>query len=253
MSPVPLIDLHCHLLPGIDDGPQTLDEAIALAKALVEDGVTHVVATPHVFPGRYDNKRSTIAVEYARFRGRLDELAIPLSTSFAGEVRLTPEVLDWLVMGELPFLAGEAVHQGAPKAILLEMPDSQVPLGADRFCEVLVKQGITPVIAHPERNRGIVERPEQIRRFVEAGCQLQLTAASVIGQFGSRAHSTALFLLDQGWVQMVASDAHNLRGRAPRLQAAHAWLTTQYGRQVANDLTIHGPARVCGLPAAIDR
>lgn len=249
-----MIDLHCHILPGLDDGPESIDEALALAVALVADGVKHVVATPHVFPGRYDNKRTSIEAQHADFVKLLAEREIPLAISFAGEVRLSPDVLNWLAEGELPFLAGDAARQGkAPKAMLLEMPDGQIPLGADRFCELLLKQGITPVIAHPERNRGVVERPDRIRRFVDAGCQLQLTAASVIGQFGSRAHTTSLFLLDQGWVQIVASDAHNLQGRAPRLGAAHAWLTSHYGIDAANDLTIHGPARVCGLSADLHR
>lgn len=248
-----MIDLHCHLLPGIDDGPASLEESLALARALVADGITHVVATPHVYPGRYANKRSNITAEHARFVQALAAAQIPLAVSFAGEVRLDPEVLDWLAEGELPFLAGEAaVTGGACKALLLEMPDGQVPLGADRFCNMLLKQGITPVIAHPERNRGVMEKLERIRPFVDAGCQLQLTAASVIGEFGRKAHDTALQLLDQGWVNVVATDAHNLRGRAPRLQAAQAWLAEHYGPAVARQLTLVGPAQLCGLtvPAA---
>lgn len=244
----PLIDLHCHLLPGLDDGPASLEESLALARALVADGITHVVATPHVYPGRYANKRSSIAAEHLRFVQALAVAKIPLAVSFAGEVRLTPEVLDWLAEGELPFLAGPAAVTGdARKAVLLEMPDGQVPLGADRFCNLLLNQGITPVIAHPERNRGVMEKLDRIRPFVDAGCQLQLTAASVIGEFGSKAHVTALQLLDQGWVNVVATDAHNLRGRAPRLQAAHAWLAEHYGPAVARQLTLVGPAQLCGL------
>lgn len=240
-----MIDLHCHLLPGIDDGPATLEEALLLARALVADGITHVVATPHVFPGRYDNRRSGIAAEHARFVQALQTYQIPLSTSFAGEVRLTPEALDLLAQGELPFLAGDAAGQsGVPKALLLELPDGQVPLGADRFCMALVRQGITPVIAHPERNRGVMERPERMRPFVDVGCQLQLTAASVVGEFGSRAQATALHLLDQGWVQVLASDSHNLRGRAPRMGAARDWLAQHYGEATSRQLTVQGPARL---------
>ena len=248
-----MIDLHCHLLPGLDDGPTSLEESLALARALVADGVTHVVATPHVYPGRYANKRSSIAAEHARFVQALAVAKIPLAVSFAGEVRLDQEVLDWLAEGELPFLAGEAAVAGkAHKALLLEMPDGQVPLGADRFCSMLLKQGITPVIVHPERNRGVMEKLERIRPFIDLGCQIQLTAASVIGEFGRNAHTTALQLLEQGWVSVVASDAHNLRGRAPRLQAAHAWLAEHYGPAAARQLTLIGPAQLCGLtvPAA---
>ena len=243
-----MIDLHCHLLPGIDDGPATLEDALELARALVADGVRHVVATPHVFPGRNDNKRSSISAEHARFVQALGAFSIPLTLSFAGEVRLTPEVLEWLAEDELPFLAGDAAHAGkAPKVLLLEMPDGQVPMGADRFCDHLLRQGITPLIAHPERNRGVVERLDRIRPFIEAGCKVQVTAASLLGEFGSRAERTALALLDAGWVHVVASDAHNLTARRPRLQGARNWLTQRHGEAVARQLTLAGPAELCGL------
>ena len=97
-----MIDIHCHLLPGIDDGPPDLESALQLARALVADGVKHVVCTPHVFPGRFENRRSNIVDECMVFRQRLREAGIALSISCAGEVRLTPEVLALLDRDELP-------------------------------------------------------------------------------------------------------------------------------------------------------
>lgn len=239
-----MIDIHCHLLPGIDDGPVTLADAMALAKALVDDGITQVVATPHVFPGRYENRRSSIEDEAARFASALAESGLPLALHWAGEVRLTPEVLDLLVIGELPALG---VHRGM-KSLLLEMPDGQVPLGADRFVQQLLRQGFLPVIAHPERNRGVMEKPERLQPFVAMGCAVQLTASSLVGGFGAKAQECALTLLDEGWVTAVASDAHNLGGRRPRMRDAHAWLSQQYGPEAAHQLTRTGPAQLCGLP-----
>lgn len=241
-----MIDIHSHLLPGIDDGPQQLEDAVAMALAYVADGVTHVVATPHVFPGRYENVRSSIHTEYTRFAAALARLNIPLQLSFAGEVRLTPEALDLLAQGELPYLDGP---EGKLKALLLEMPDGQVPLGADQFVNLLRRQGITPVIAHPERNRGVMERPDRMHPFVEAGCQLQLTAGSLLGEFGRKAQSTAQKLLDAGWVHVVASDAHSLNRRPPRMKAAREWLVKHYGEVVSMQLTLTGPGRLLG-PAA---
>lgn len=247
-TPAPIvIDLHSHILPGIDDGPRELEGSLALARAYVADGVQHVVATPHVFPGRHDNQRSNIAQEHARFTQALVTYGIPLSLSFAGEVRLTPEVLDLLARGELPYLGGEA----AAKVMLLELPDAQVPLGADKFTAHLLRQGITPLIAHPERNRGVMERPERMQPFIDAGCKLQLTAGSLIGEFGSRAQQTAVALLEAGWVHAVASDAHNLAGRAPRMTPARAWLVEHYGEATARQLTHTGPARLCNLPQSL--
>ncbi|MBQ0929189.1 tyrosine-protein phosphatase [Ideonella alba] len=246
-----MIDLHCHLLPGIDDGPATLDDALALARALVADGVQHVVATPHVFPGRYENKRGGIARAHAAFVQVLAQHGVPLQLSYAGEVRLGPEVLEWLARDELPFLGGEAAHRGqAPRVMLLEMPDGQVPLGTDRLCATLSRQGIVPLIAHPERNRGVMEQPDRLQPLVDAGCQFQLTAGSLLGDFGSRAQDAAWDLLDQGLVTVVASDAHNLRGRAPRMGAAREWLVQEYGEATARRLTLDAPARLCGLSAA---
>jgi protein-tyrosine phosphatase len=243
-----MIDLHCHLLPGIDDGPATLDDALALARALVADGVRHVVATPHIFPGRYENKRSGIAHAHAAFAQVLAQQGIGLQLSFAGEVRLSPDVLDWLARGELPFLGGDAAHAGqAPRVLLLEMPDGQVPLGTDRLCASLSRQGIVPLIAHPERNRGVMEQPERLEPLLDAGCQFQLTAGSLLGDFGSRAQDTAWDLLERGQVAAVASDAHNLRGRAPRMSAARELLVQEMGEAVARRLTQDNPARLCGL------
>lgn len=239
-----MIDIHCHLLPGIDDGPPTLEAALALARACVADGITHAVVTPHVFAGRWENTRSTIGVEHARFAQALKTLNVPLELSWAGEVRLSAEVLDWLAQGELPFLGGE---QGA-RHLLLELPDGQIPLGADKLVLALRRQGITPVIAHPERNRAVMEKPERLRPFIEAGCKTQLTAASVVGQFGSRAQGACEALLERGWAHCVASDAHNLTGRAPRMTAAHQWLTERGGSSLAHELTVLGPSRLCGWP-----
>jgi protein-tyrosine phosphatase len=239
-----MIDIHCHLLPGIDDGPATLEEALALARALVADGITQVVATPHVFPGRHDNGCANIRAEHARFVQALATYKIPLQLAWAGEVRLTPEVLDLLPAGELPFLGQFASH----KTMLVEMPDGQVPLGADQFAARLLALGIRPVIVHPERNRGVMERVDRLRPFVEMGCAVQLTAGSLVGQFGAKAQSTAQTLLDEGLVTCIASDAHNLQGRRPRMADARAWLAEHYGAATASRLTREGPASLCGLP-----
>lgn len=243
-----MIDLHCHLLPEIDDGPTTVVAALALAQALVDDGVVHVVATPHVFPGRFENRRSSIADDFAAFRNLLRSADIPLGLSWAGEVRLTPEVLPLLARDEIPFLGtADGLRQ-----MLLEMPDGQVPLGADRFAASLLRQRIRPVIAHPERNRAVMDNPDKLQPFVEMGCCVQLTAGSLVGQFGERAQATARELLDRGWVTAVASDAHNLAGRKPRMTDAAAWLTATYGAAVARELTLAAPARLCGLEVAAD-
>lgn len=239
-----MIDVHAHLLPGIDDGPPTLEDAVALAHACVKTGVTELFVTPHVFPGQWNNTRSSIVKEYERFDFALKRLKLPLTLHMAGEVRYGDDIFALMGEGELPYLGS---YQGF-HSMLLELPDGQVPVGAERMVRYLLDHKVRPVIVHPERNKAVMEKHERMRSFVEMGCVLQLTAASVIGEFGGAALRTCQKLLDEGWVDIVASDAHNLRGRAPRMDAAHAALTKAYGQDFADELTLHGPARYSGLP-----
>jgi protein-tyrosine phosphatase len=236
-----MIDIHCHLLPGIDDGPATTEDALALARALVDDGVQHAVCTPHVFPGRFDNQRSSIAADFARFEAALAREGIDLPVMWAGEVRLTPEVLDLLARDELPFL-GQVQDC---RTLLLELPDGQIPIGAGRFVARLTAQAIRPVIVHPERNRAVMEDPERLRPFVQDGCFVQVTAASITGHFGECAQRATQYMLDRGWVHAVASDSHNLAGRRPRMREAAQWLGEHYGELVMRALTVLGPAGLC--------
>lgn len=236
-----MIDIHCHLLPGIDDGPATVEAALALTKACIDDGITHAVLTPHVFPGRFENWRTSIAEEHARFAELLAASGMALQLSWAGEVRLTPEVLELLARDELPFLG----TVGGFRTLLLEMPDGQVPLGALNFVRRLMAEKVRPVIVHPERNRGVMEKPERLRAFVDEGCYVQVTAGSLVGQFGARAQAVAADLVARGWVHAVASDAHNTTGRRPRMRDAAQWLTQHHGVPVARQLTLLGPAGLC--------
>ena len=243
-----MFDIHCHLLPGIDDGPRTMPDAIALARALVDDGVTHVMATPHVFPGVWENRRSTIGTVHTQLIEQLWLAGIDLDVRWAGEVRLTDEVLGLLERDELPFLG---VHKGF-RLMLLEMPDALIPMGAERFCSELFRRQVRPVIVHPERNKAIMENPARLQPFVEAGCYVQVTAGSVIGQFGARAQAAAIYMLKRRWVSAVASDAHNLSGRRPRMGAARAWLTEHLGEKEARRLTWGGPQAMCARPETVD-
>lgn len=234
-------DIHCHLLPCVDDGPRSLKEAIELARGLVEDGVTHAVATPHVFPGQWDNRRSTVERDCARLRNALAHAGVDLELGWAGEVRLTAESLELLDRDEVPWLG---TFKGY-RTMLLEMPDGQVPLGAARFVDELLARRVRPVLVHPERNKAIMERPSRLQEFVDQGCCVQVTAGSVVGQFGARAQVTAQYLIEQGWVSALASDAHNLQGRRPRMRDARDWVAASFGDALAQRLTSSGPAALC--------
>ncbi len=243
-----MIDIHCHLIPGIDDGPPTLEAALALAHALAADGVEHAVCTPHVFPGRFENRRANIAEDFAAFASKLAQSGCTMQLSWAGEVRLTPEVLDLLARDELPFL-GQWQHA---KTMLLEMPDGQIPVGADRFVQRLLHLGVRPVLVHPERNRAVMEKPQRLRPFIDMGCLTQVTAGSLTGHFGQRALDTAIALLEADWVHAVASDSHNLGGRRPRMREAAAWLSKRYDPQRTHQLTVLGPQALTKFNAEVN-
>jgi tyrosine-protein phosphatase YwqE len=240
-----MLDLHAHILPGIDDGPRTTEDALLLLRALQDEGVQHVVATPHIYPGVYDNTPERIAQVFTAFRQDAEAAGLTLGMSWGAEVRLCPEVLDWLDAGTLvPLGQGD----NGRRTVLLEMPDGQVPVGADRLVARLVSRGWQPLIAHPERNRQVMEHPTALEPLLAAGAVFQLTAASLLGDFGQRAQAAAQRLLAlDGAVMAVASDTHNLKGRRPQMKAARAWLVEQFGEARAHDLTERQPARLVGV------
>lgn len=239
-----MLDLHAHILPGIDDGPATLADALALLDAMAADGVQHVVATPHIYPGVYDNTYEGIQATFDTLRREAAAREVPMTFSWAAEVRLCVEMLEWFQDGRLPTYSRGS--SGVP-GVLLELPDGSIPLGADKLVGKLVQLGLQPLIAHPERNRAVMEDVGRVEALRSRGAKLQVTAASLLGEFGERAEAAAHELLKRGWVDVVASDAHNLRGRRPRMQAAREWLTQHHGAAVAERLTETNPATLAGV------
>lgn len=239
-----MLDLHAHILPGIDDGPRNLDDAMALVRAMADDGIEHVVATPHIYPGVFDNTPARIADSFDALQQAMAEMDVSLTMSWAAEVRICPEVLDWLEQRRLPLLNGSLV---GPGTVLIELPDGQIPVGTDRLTNLLLDRGITPLIAHPERNKAVMELPSRLENLRRSGCKFQLTAGSLLGDFGTRAQTAARALLDAGWVDAVATDAHNRSSRRPRLSAARDWLTEKYDEALATRLTKTQPMEIAGI------
>lgn len=239
-----MLDLHVHVLPGIDDGPRNLDDALKLARALVADGIEHVVATPHIYPGVFDNTPHRIAEAFERLQTAVTAEGLALTMTWAAEVRICPEIIDWLEHRRLPLLDGSLV---GPSTALIELPDGQIPVGTDRLAGLMLDRGITPLIAHPERNKAVMEQPSRLEALRRMGCRFQLTAGSVIGEFGSKAHATARHLLDADWADVVASDAHNLSGRKPRMSAARQWLQEHYDAALAERLMVLTPQQIAGV------
>ncbi len=238
-----MIDLHTHFLHGIDDGAQTLAESLDLARAAVADGITAAAMTPHIHPGRYNNQKAQINLHVSAFRAALQQHHIPLQVFSGAEVRLGLESLEHILAGEVPFLG----RVNGCDILLLELPHQHIPVGSQQFVQKLLGLNIRPLIAHPERNKSVMANPSCIHPFVEAGCWLQLTAGSITGNFGATSQKTALGLLDEDWVHVVASDAHNLSARPPHLRAARQAVQDRCGADVAQLLFQTHPARILGL------
>ncbi len=238
-----MIDLHTHFLHGIDDGAQTLEESLGLARASVADGVTVCAMTPHIHPGRFENFKSRLSLQVEAFRAALKHHNIPLRITLGAEVRLSIESLEQVLSGEVPFLG----RVGGCHIMLLEFPHQTLPLGSMQFINKLLSLNIRPLIAHPERNKAVMADPRRVQPFLDAGCWLQVTAGAIVGDFGETAKKVALQLMDNDQVHLIASDAHNLGARAPSMGLARTALTKRYGAAATQLLVRDRAASILGL------
>jgi protein-tyrosine phosphatase len=172
-----------------------------------------MVCTQHIHPGRYDNDRASIHQAHQHFVQGLAQAGIDLKVSWAAEVRFGMELMASVTTGAIPFLG----QWQDKKVLLLEFPHSEIPFGAERLTAWLLARNIVPMIAHPERNKGLMRAPKKLKPFIDQGCLLQVTAGAVAGHFGETAQELAHSLLEQGLVTILASDAHNTQHRPPRL------------------------------------
>lgn len=235
-----MIDLHNHLLPGLDDGAADMDEALAMAELAVADGITHMMCTPHIRPGRYDNDVPGIQAALEEYRRALDQAGIPLAVAAAAEMHFDLQLLERVENDTLPMLG----HWKGQPVVLLEFPHSYLPAGAERLTEWLLARGITPLIAHPERNRDLVADPGRLGPFLDQGCLTQITASALLGQFGERAQAVGEALIDAGDATCIASDAHNAGNRPPGLSVVTAAVTERVGPERARALTRDNPWRI---------
>lgn len=196
-----MIDLHTHILPGLDDGPRTLSESLSMAYAAFADGTRTIAATPHV-RADYAIGASEMERAVAEFRAELRAEGIDLEVLTGGEIGL-----DRLAMIEAEELLRFGLASN-PNYLLLEFPYHGWPLALPSQVIELGRRGITAVIAHPERNVDVQTAPERMRQVVEQGALVQLTAASIAGRLGRPSRNTAFRLLELGLGHLVASDAH---------------------------------------------
>jgi protein-tyrosine phosphatase len=231
-----MIDIHCHILPGLDDGARTMDEALAMARIAAADGIDTLVASSHITPGVYDNSPDRIVAAAEAFRVRLSKEGIPLRIIPGADVRMTPE----LIHGTGRFLC---INRDTPY-FLFEFPHDLIPPGSERLVEALLGKGWIPVITHPERNLDLQRRPEKMEPFVKMGCLVQITAMSLTGEFGPRAVAVAERFMKEGRVHLIATDAHDTEKRPPILSRALRRAEALVGVAAARAMVFETPAAI---------
>jgi protein-tyrosine phosphatase len=226
-----MVDVHCHILPGLDDGPEDIEESLAMAESAISDGITHVVATPHcssAYPFDYG--------EVQRLRERLQtEIGDRLNLATGCDFHLNPENINALRTDPSRFCINQHDY------LLVEFNEISIPPSMDETLHALQLKGLRPIITHPERNVILRHKPERLRKWVRMGCFVQVTAGSLTGTFGPRAQEDSLCWIAHGFVHFVASDAHNTKRRPLRLQAAYEAASKQFGDEKARALFLENP------------
>lgn len=230
-----MIDIHHHVLPGVDDGPREWDEAAEMCRMAADEGIETIVATPHVLRGRWRTWSP------AELRALLEELRQRVTAPrihLGSEYFFAHDMVDVLASGKsiVPLADG--------KYVLFELAANAVPPMLEQPLYRAQLEGWTPILAHPERNLVLQSRPDLIADLIGHGCKMQLTAGSLFGEFGPEAKRASEQFLDRGMIHFLATDAHDTSKRPPRMRATVNLITQRYGADLASALTVENPRAV---------
>jgi protein-tyrosine phosphatase len=232
------VDLHCHILPGVDDGPAALEDALALCRMLVRDGFTDIVATPHQL-GRWDNTNAPPDIRAAadQLQQRLDEAQIPLNVYPGGEVRIDERIPRLLQSDGILTLAD------GKRYLLLELPPV-ARVDPDLVMPHFTAAGVRVILAHAERYESLCEDHNAASAWLDAGAALQLNASSLLGGTGQPAMDAAWDWLSSGWISLIATDSHSTGSRRPRMTEAIDLITKELDEATAKTVCLDNPAKV---------
>jgi protein-tyrosine phosphatase len=234
-----VIDIHCHILPEVDDGPKSWDIAVEMCRMAVADGITHTVATPHA-NDRYVYDRTYLSELLDQLR---EKSGGTLELSLGCDFHLSFENLERVLENPQTYTIGETNY------LLVELSNFSVPPQLSAFFTRLADRGLTPILTHPERNPILQQTPQRILEWAEQGCLVQVTASALSGFWGERPEIIARWLLDRSAVHVLASDAHETRRRIPNLSVGRAVAEKVVGAEYAQALVEGNPgAIVRGLP-----
>lgn len=230
-------DIHCHLIAGIDDGADSVEESLAMARMAVDDGVSTIICTPHQLGGFPANRGADIRQHVCQLQALLAQENIPLSLLPGADVRIEDDMIARLRSGDVVSLGDHRRH------VLLELPhEMYFPL--EPVLEQLASLGMTGIFSHPERNQGILRDPKLLAPLVRFGCLMQVTAGSLLGTFGERSKILAEWMIEHRLVHFMATDAHGCKARRPLLARAHRRVAELADARTADALCIHNPGTV---------
>lgn len=234
-----MIDIHCHILPEVDDGPKSWDIAIEMCRMAIADGIIHTVATPHA-NDRYTYDRGYLSGLLVELQ---EKVGPALRLSLGCDFHLSFENLERVLEQPHSYTIGETNY------LLIELSNFSIPTQLSECFTRLGDRELTPILTHPERNPILQQSPQRILEWVEQGCLVQVTASALTGFWGERPEIIARWLLDRSAVHILASDAHDTKRRIPNLSAGRAIAEQIVGAEYANALVEGNPgAVVSGMP-----
>lgn len=219
-----MIDLHCHILPGVDDGAQSLNDSIKMAKKAVKDGITHILCTPH-HNATYENPKKKVLLQVAELQEELNKRKIPLTLFEAQEVRIFEQLITEINQGDILFA------DVTDRYLMLELPTDNIPDYTNRLIQQLIDKGVTPIIVHPERYKAFQTNPSLLEAYLKMGCLAQLTAPSIVGKYGKKIQKLAHYFIKHNMIQMLGSDAHGIDRRNFYLLEAYQLIKKKYGEE----------------------
>jgi protein-tyrosine phosphatase len=232
-----MIDLHSHILPAIDDGSADLAMSLDMARIAVEDGVQCMACTPHIVPGLWENNTQIIESRVELLRTALYEKDIDLELYVGADVRIDPDLPKTLGTDRVPTLNGT-------RYFLFEPTHQVLSPGIEALATRLVMAGFIPILTHPERLQWLPSHYDTVERLIAIGCLVQLTAGSVTGAFGKSAQYYSERFLDEGRVDILASDTHNTSTRSPLLSVARDAVAKRLGEEQAMQMVAFTPADI---------
>ncbi len=232
------IDIHSHILPGMDDGSQSISMSIEMARVALTDHIIIMVATPHIKSGRFDYSKRYILQRVDELNQHFKRNDVGLQVLPGAEYYLEPNLPQRLADGELLTI------NNTGRYLLIEMPSIMVPEHTERTLYEIQLQGVIPIIAHPERNEILAKRPDILSAYSQRGVLAQVTSTSITGLFGRRVAKAANKMVADGSVQILASDAHTPNKRAPIMSEAYHAAERLWGAQYAQMLGCDNPRHI---------